>query len=668
MKNFLEIRREAASHMEQSRALAERLGYDTSVQTLKEIGEAFAKKEMMVVAVGEARRGKSSLLNALLNETEPLFPVDINVCTNVVTLARYGETEKVEVFLEDPRTGNVKTELIRRNQIPDFVSEQGNPNNYKNVKLLNIAVPNDLLKESVVFVDTPGVGSLNVSHAEATYGFLPDADLILFVSDCGNGLMETELNFLKRGYQYCKNIIFPLTKKDMNADYQVIADDNRKKIHQLLDIPEESVQMIPVSSVAKQRYLSSGRKSMYTNSNFLQLEEAIWTMIARTRAEILIAPYLQAARQELMKMADSVAAQYQLLHADKGKTEELIQALNGELAKMEDFQKKSADWRNQINYFFSVIGNNVHDRIQKISVQARELLDEKIVEKNKKICEQPEYSAVLGQINEIISCGVLEIRENLEDEIQKKSDEMEISLGLDLDLNQSVLEELKFEPDEELVVVFPKKKKMDRVIGGGRKISINSMGGAAVGAILGGAVGMLVGGPAGLLMGVQIGSGAGTLVGGTKGCVEALARYDDLDVGRVSKAIQQYIANSVSTLNTTINNTIAQLRMYVVTSFEEKIRKRIRELQENAGQMKKNIQLSKTEVPKKLSLLKQQDELLKKQIMNADQLDAWLEDLQGDGGQSTQMQAGGTEDDDRKTTSAGEAGGKNDAGVEYQFR
>lgn len=667
MKNFLEIRREAASHMEQSRALAERLGYDTSVQTLKEIGEAFAKKEMMVVAVGEARRGKSSLLNALLNETEPLFPVDINVCTNVVTLARYGETEKVEVFLEDPRTGNVKTELIRRDQIPDFVSEQGNPNNYKNVKLLNIAVPNDLLKEGVVFVDTPGVGSLNVSHAEATYGFLPDADLILFVSDCGNGLMETELNFLKRGYQYCKNIIFPLTKKDMNADYQVIADDNRKKIHQLLDIPEESVQMIPVSSVAKQRYLSSGRKSMYTNSNFLQLEEAIWTMIARTRAEILIAPYLQAARQELMKMADSVAAQYQLLHADKGKTEELIQALNGELTKMEDFQKKSADWRNQINYFFSVIGNNVHDRIQKISVQARELLDEKIVEKNKKICEQPEYSAVLGQINEIISCGAIEIRENLEDEIQKKSDEMEISLGLDLDLNQSVLEELKFEPDEELVVVFPKKKKMDRVIGGGRKISINSMGGAAVGAILGGAVGMLVGGPAGLLMGVQIGSGAGTLVGGTKGCVEALARYDDLDVGRVSKAIQQYIANSVSTLNTTINNTIAQLRMYVVTSFEEKIRKRIRELQENAGQMKKNIQLSKTEVPKKLSLLKQQDELLKKQIRNADQLDAWLEDLQGDGDQSTQTQTGGAEDTGRKTTSAGEAGGKNDAGVEYQF-
>src|SRR5699024_10754938 len=117
-------------------------------------------------------------------------------------------------------------------------------------------------------------------------------------------------------------------KKDMNADYQVIAEDNRKKIHQLLDIPEEAVQLIPVSSVAKQRYLKSGSKSMYTNSNFPQLEEAIWTMIARTRAEILIEPYLQAARQELMKMADSVAAQYQLLNTDKGKTEELIQSLN----------------------------------------------------------------------------------------------------------------------------------------------------------------------------------------------------------------------------------------------------------------------------------------------------------------------------------------------------
>ncbi len=664
MKNFFEIRHGVAAHIEQSRVLAGKAGYDMSVQALKEIGEAFEKKEMMVVAVGEARRGKSSLLNAFLNEKEPLFPVDVNVCTNVVTIVRYGKTEKAEVFLEDPQTGEVKTEQISRAQIAEYVSEQGNPNNYKNVKLLNLAVPNDLLKEGVVFVDTPGVGSLNVSHAEATYGFLPGADLILFVSDCGNGLMETELNFLKRGYQYCKNIIFPLTKKDMNADYQVIAEDNRKKIHQLLDIPEEAVQLIPVSSVAKQRYLKSGSKSMYTNSNFPQLEEAIWTMIARTRAEILIEPYLQAARQELMKMADSVAAQYQLLNTDKGKTEELIQSLNSEIAKMEDFQKKSADWRNQINYFFSVTGNNMHDRIQKISAQARELLDEKVMEKNKKICEQSEYSAVLGQINEIISCGALDIREELEGAIRGKSDEMEASLGLDLDINQSALEALRFEPDEDLVVVFPKKKKMDRVIGGGRKISINSMGGAAVGAILGGAIGMLVGGPPGLLLGVQIGSGAGTLVGGTKGCVEALGKYDELDVGRVSKALQQYIASSISALNTTINNTIAQLRMCVVTSFEEKIRRRIRELQENAAQMKKNIQLSKTEVPKKLNLLKQQDELLQKQIADSDRLHAWLEELQEAGGSAQAGKAGqsGRREEPVKA-SAAESG----ADAEYQF-
>ena len=68
MKNFFEIRHGVAAHIEQSRVLAGKAGYDMSVQALKEIGEAFEKKEMMVVAVGEARRGKSSLLNALLNE------------------------------------------------------------------------------------------------------------------------------------------------------------------------------------------------------------------------------------------------------------------------------------------------------------------------------------------------------------------------------------------------------------------------------------------------------------------------------------------------------------------------------------------------------------------------------------------------------------------------
>lgn len=35
--------------------------------------------------------------------TSLVFPVDVNVCTNVVTIVRYGEKEKIKALIEDSR-------------------------------------------------------------------------------------------------------------------------------------------------------------------------------------------------------------------------------------------------------------------------------------------------------------------------------------------------------------------------------------------------------------------------------------------------------------------------------------------------------------------------------------------------------------------------------------
>ena len=203
MATFFELNRSALQLMEQSVELAKQLGFDVAADSIREQITAFQKKKLMVVVAGEARRGKSSLLNALLNEAHPLFPVDINVCTNVVTIVQYGEQEKIEAYIQDAtQPQGYRVEAITREQIPDYVSEQGNPSNYKNVQMLNASIPNGLLKQGVVFVDTPGVGSLNLDHAEPTYSFLPHAHLLLSVRDPDSGRTDSELNLTKRGYRY----------------------------------------------------------------------------------------------------------------------------------------------------------------------------------------------------------------------------------------------------------------------------------------------------------------------------------------------------------------------------------------------------------------------------------------------------------------------------------
>lgn len=622
MTSFLELKRQAERLITQSNTLAKKLGFDSVAEGIQQSLEQFRQKEMMVVVAGEARRGKSSLLNALLNTKEGIFPVDVNVCTNVVTVLRYGKQAKLEVVLDDSRT---ETLPMDQNHIADYVSEQGNPNNYKNVRLLNICLPMDALKDGIVFVDTPGVGSLNIEHAETTYAFLPNADLLIFVSDTNAGFTETELNFLKRSYQYCKNVVFPLTKKDLNANYGVIAEDNREKIHRTLNIPMDEIQIIPVSSSAKLRYLERGIKSLYVNSNYAQLETAIWDTIAVTRASAVILPYLIQVHQHLLQIQDSVAAQYQMLHAGQEKTQELIQQLEQESQHQKSLQEKGAEWRADLSLFSSTLGYELNPMVQATNDAAIDCLEAALQEFNNEICQEKNYMQVLGEINHIISCDMIQIRTYLEEELSNKCDEIQAELGLDMAVNEMALQKIVFQPDQTLSVVFPQRKTSEKIMASGRKIGSSSYSFAAVGSVAGALVGFVLGGPIGAVAGAQVGGILGGATGSAKGCIDALKKFDELDKDRVSKAIRKHIATSISGMKNSINTATTELRVTLSAAFEQQLKQQVMTIQESINQLQKNVKLSRAEIPGKLAGLKQQDELLKG---NLSQLQAMEEQIQ----------------------------------------
>lgn len=630
MAAFFELKREALRLMEQNCTLAGQFGFETASATIREQITAFQKKKLMVVVAGEARRGKSSLLNALLNEVQPLFPVDINVCTNVVTIVQYGKQEKIQAYIEDTAQAHgYRVETVARDQIPDFVSEKGNPNNYKKVQMLNVSIPNDLLKEGVVFVDTPGVGSLNVAHAETTCSFLPNADLLLFVSDADSGMTESELNFLKRGYQYCPSVLFPLTKKDLNANYSTILEDNREKISAVLNIPAEDVQIIPVSSMAKLRSLKNGSKTMYANSNFAVLEDQLWTAIAKRRGEVLILPYLSAVKVELIKMLDSLKAQYQMLENGQGAAPQLIEELNKKIAALEMLQGNSVAWRNNLALFFTVLQNDISAQQRQITAEAQALVDERVSATSSKICKKANYADLLSDVNDLISQGILDIRDEITRRATEQAVQMESQSDLGICVNQKILEKLNYTPDENIQIDFAKKKTSDKLVKKGRTITMNTMGGTTIGTIIvGGAAGLLglcIGGPVVMYefaqVGGTIGASLGGVLGGTKGCLEALDKYDELDVSTVRKALIQHITTSVSGISRVTGNTLAQLRVAMSASFELQLKTRVKELQENITKIRESINLSRSEIPQTAAKSKKQIEQLQQLITLFDNLD-----------------------------------------------
>lgn len=625
MSNILSIKKKTLAIMQQSQVVAEKLGYKAAAKSITQSVDSFQQKKLCVVTIGEAKRGKSSLLNAFLDQKEPIFPVNANVATNIVTVLGYGKKEQILVTFEDD-SENDKPKEIKRAELVDYVTEQGNPGNYKNVSVVKVFLPIPLLGDGVVFVDTPGVGSLNIAHAETTYQFLPDADVILFVSDADSGLTETEIQFLTRGYGYCKNIIYPMTKKDVNRRYHVIEEDNRGKIAEVTGLDSGDVKIIPVSSTLKLDYLKNGDEDDLEDSNFQELEEAVWEMVSKAKMDSLILPFLLTTKQELITISKSLASQYQLLQADKAKVQTLIEAFNKEQERLKGLQKNNAEWNKKIQQFCMTVRQEHTPIVTKATNAARVQVENESRRLGAHLCEERHYQQLIQEINMIFTECMLEIRADLTQQMHQKV--MEISEELELDMTYTGLDDIDFTPESELDVNFPEYTLGQKVNVAGGYMAKEGIALGRVGGAVGGAVGVIgigaacvIAGPAalgatlivqallsGAIGGAAIGSSGGALIGSTKGVVKTLREHPPEDFALVKTEINSHIVNVTAELNLAIQKSHMSVQQAVTDSFVEKIAQRVSEVQENLIRSQQNINTQKNEIPAKQAALQKMNE------------------------------------------------------------
>lgn len=160
-----------------------------------------------LVVAGEFKRGKSSVINALLGAD--LLPTGVVPLTSAVTLLHYGEVPVATVVFEDGERRDVSIDTL-----PDFVTEKGNPKNAKGVREVAVAVPADGLKGGIRLVDTPGIGSVHQHNTEITYQYLPQADVVIFVVSVDQPVSRAELDFLSDIRRYAGKVFCLLNKTD----------------------------------------------------------------------------------------------------------------------------------------------------------------------------------------------------------------------------------------------------------------------------------------------------------------------------------------------------------------------------------------------------------------------------------------------------------------------
>jgi ribosome biogenesis GTPase A len=135
-----------------------------------------AEDRFYLAVVGQASRGKSTLINALLGMNR--LPTGIVLVTSAIASVDYGSREQVRIFAKGWGYGvDVPLE-----ELPHYITEQDNPGNQKAIELAEVRLPAELLRRGFYLVDTPGFGSAISENTLTPRGFLPEADAIVFAT------------------------------------------------------------------------------------------------------------------------------------------------------------------------------------------------------------------------------------------------------------------------------------------------------------------------------------------------------------------------------------------------------------------------------------------------------------------------------------------------------
>jgi GTPase SAR1 family protein len=186
--------------------VSRRLGAEEIARDAEEVASRVEEGRFFVACVGQFKRGKSTLLNALVGE--PVLPTGVVPVTSAITLLRSGP-RGARVRFEDGRDVAVAIEALR-----EYVTEERNPENRKRVRAVEVSLEAPLLSRGMCLVDTPGLGSAFGGNAAITREFVPHVDAALVVIGADPPVSGDEIALVEEVARHARNLLIVLNKAD----------------------------------------------------------------------------------------------------------------------------------------------------------------------------------------------------------------------------------------------------------------------------------------------------------------------------------------------------------------------------------------------------------------------------------------------------------------------
>jgi small GTP-binding protein len=161
-----------------------------------------------VVVLGEFKRGKSTLVNALIEHA--VLPTDVLPLTSAITVVRHGPRPRLVVGYTDGEQQECPFADLAR-----LVTDSGDPAGRADVTSVAVEIPDPLLARGIEIVDTPGIGSIHTHNTTTTERFLGRVDIALCVLAADQPLNQPERELIATVARGGTRALFAINKIDL---------------------------------------------------------------------------------------------------------------------------------------------------------------------------------------------------------------------------------------------------------------------------------------------------------------------------------------------------------------------------------------------------------------------------------------------------------------------
>jgi GTP-binding protein EngB required for normal cell division len=251
--------------------------------TIDTIVQRLESPQFEIAVFGRVSSGKSSLLNHIAERD--VLPVGVTPVTAVPTRLVRGDLPRALVHFAETGPRSVDPQ-----ELAEYASEEKNHGNHKHVTGITVKIPSRRLREGVVLVDTPGIGSLATSGSAETFAYLPLCDLSVVLIDAGSTLNQEDISLLRDLYEAGIPAQVLLSKTDLlSADdrqrvLQYIRDQLRQELN--LDVAVHPVSTLGTDAALLDRWFEEEIEPLWERHRTLT-EESLHRKIARLRESVL---------------------------------------------------------------------------------------------------------------------------------------------------------------------------------------------------------------------------------------------------------------------------------------------------------------------------------------------------------------------------------------------